>query len=238
MTTFFLVTIALTPGIAIAIYMYIHDKHEPEPVWLLALSFFYGVLSLGLNLAIALPIDRLLPIEERDLTDQAFHAFAVVAFLEELSKFAFIRGILYRNKNFNEPLDGIVYAVMVGMGFATAENLIYVWYGDGGTAIYRMFSAIPAHALFAVLMGYWLGRAKFIRAKEKRLSLLALVTATLFHGIYDYFLFISFVPGIWVWSFVSLLIAFILARKAVRVHQQASPFIQPSEKPKEQHLKV
>ncbi|MCK6618664.1 MAG: PrsW family glutamic-type intramembrane protease, partial [Cyclobacteriaceae bacterium] len=85
-----------------------------------------------------------------------FHAFAVVAFLEELSKFVFIRGILYHNKNFNEPLDGIVYAVMVGMGFATAENMIYVWHGGGGTAIMRMFSAIPAHALFAILMGYWL----------------------------------------------------------------------------------
>jgi len=227
-STFFLVTIALTPGIAIAIYMYIHDKHEPEPVWLLALSFLYGALSFGLNLAIALPIDSLIPIEEQDLTEQAIHAFAVVAFLEELSKFAFIRGILYRNQNFNEPLDGIVYAVMVGMGFATAENLLYVWYGGGGTAIIRMFSAIPAHALFAVLMGYWLGRAKFIHAKQKRLSLLALVTATFFHGIYDYFLFISFVPGIWVWSFVSLVIAFILAREAVRLHQQASPFIQPT----------
>jgi hypothetical protein len=51
-----------------------------------------------------------------------------------------------------------------------------------------------------------------------------LVTATFFHGIYDYFLFISFVPGIWVWSFVSLVIVFILARKAIRPHQQASPF--------------
>lgn len=229
MSTFFLVTIALTPGIAIAIYMYIHDKHEPEPVWLLALSFLYGILSLGLNLAIALPIDRLIPIEEHDLKAQAFHAFAVVAFLEELSKFVFIRGILYHNKNFNEPLDGIVYAVMVGMGFATAENMIYVWHGGGGTAIMRMFSAIPAHALFAILMGYWLGKAKFIHAKEKRLSLLALLTATFFHGIYDYFLFISFVPGIWIWSAVSLVIAFILARKAVRLHQQASPFIQTSE---------
>jgi RsiW-degrading membrane proteinase PrsW (M82 family) len=228
-STFFLVTIALTPGIAVAVYMYIHDKHEPEPVWLLALSFVYGALSFGLNLAIALPIDNLIPIEEQDLTEQAFHAFAVVAFLEELSKFAFIRGILYRNKNFNEPLDGIVYAVMVGMGFATAENLLYVWHGGGGTALIRMFSAIPAHALFAVLMGYWLGRAKFIHAKQKRLSLLALVTATFFHGIYDYFLFISFVPGIWVWSFVSLAVAFILARKAVQLHQQASPFLQTSE---------
>lgn len=227
--TFFLVTIALTPGIAIAIYIYIHDKHEPEPIQLLLLSFFYGALSLGINLAIAIPVDSLIHINEKNLTNQAIHAFGVVAFLEEFSKFIFVRGILYKNKNFNEPLDGIVYSVMVGMGFATAENIIYVLQGGGGTAIVRMFSAIPAHALFAVLMGYWLGKAKFTHEREFYYGAVALFVATFFHGIYDYFLFISFVPGIWVWSFVSLIIAFVLARKAVRVHQQASPFIRVKE---------
>jgi hypothetical protein len=53
---------------------------------------------------------------------------------------------------------------------------------------------------------------------------LALAVATLFHGVYDYFLFISFVPGIWIGSFLSLVIAFILSRKAILVHQHASPF--------------
>jgi RsiW-degrading membrane proteinase PrsW (M82 family) len=117
-----------------------------------------------------------------------------------------------------------VYAVMVGMGFATAENIIYVWNGDGGTALIRMFSAIPAHAMFAVLMGYLLGKAKFTHRKELYYSIMALAVATLFHGVYDYFLFISFVPGIWIGSFVSLVVAFILSRKAILVHQQASPF--------------
>ncbi|MBL7844561.1 MAG: PrsW family intramembrane metalloprotease [Cyclobacteriaceae bacterium] len=233
MHTFFLVTIALTPGIAIAIYMYTHDKHEPEPIQLLLLSFFYGALSLGVNLAIAIPVDSFIHISEKNLTNQAFYAFGVVAFLEELSKFIFVRGILYRNNNFNEPLDGIVYSVMVGMGFATAENIIYVLQGGGGTAIVRMFSAIPAHALFAVLMGYWLGKAKFTHAREFYYGVVALLVATFFHGIYDYFLFISFVPGIWVWSFVSLLVAFILARKSVRLHQQASPFINPEKENEE-----
>jgi RsiW-degrading membrane proteinase PrsW (M82 family) len=223
--TFLLVLIALTPGIAIAVYIYLHDKHEPEPVRLVVLSFFYGVLALGVTLLIAIPIDYYIPIEEHDLKAQAINAFAIVALLEEVSKFIFIRGILYRNKNFNEPLDGIVYSVMVGMGFATAENLIYVWHGGGGTALLRMFSAIPAHALFAILMGYWLGKAKFVHAKEFRFGLIALLTATLFHGIYDYFLFISFVPGIWIGSAISLVIAFVLARKAVLVHQKDSPFI-------------
>jgi RsiW-degrading membrane proteinase PrsW (M82 family) len=118
------------PGIAVAVYLYLHDKHEPEPIWLVAISFVYGMISLLVNLVIAIPIDSIIPIDEHDLTNQAIHAFGVVAFLEELSKFIFVRGILYRNKNFNEPLDGIIYAVMVSMGFATAENIIYVW--DGG----------------------------------------------------------------------------------------------------------
>jgi RsiW-degrading membrane proteinase PrsW (M82 family) len=188
------------------------------------------MISLLVNLVIAIPIDSIIPIDEHDLTNQAIHAFGVVAFLEELSKFIFVRGILYRNKNFNEPLDGIIYAVMVSMGFATAENIIYVWDGGVDAAFVRMFSAIPAHALFAVLMGYWLGKAKFIHAMEFRYSLIGLLTATLFHGLYYYFLFISFVPGIWIWSFTSLAIAFILSGKAIRLHQQASPFILSNEK--------
>jgi RsiW-degrading membrane proteinase PrsW (M82 family) len=224
----FPIIIALTPGIAIALFIYLKDKHEPEPIKLVLLSFVYGAMALGLDLLAAYPLERISSINENNLQAQAIHAFAVVAFLEEFFKFLFVRGILYRNKNFNEPLDGIVYAVMVGMGFATAENIIYVINGGGGTAILRMFTAIPAHALFAVLMGYWLGKAKFTHHRETYLSIMALVIATLFHGVYDYFLFISFIPGIWLWSFVSLAVAFILARKAIHLHQQDSPFKEPT----------
>lgn len=224
MDFFFLLTLAVTPGIAIALYIYIRDKHEPEPIKLLILSFFFGAMSLGVNLIMAIPLETLFDFDEQDLTTQAIHAFALVAFLEELSKFIFIRGILYRNKNFNEPLDGIVYAVMVGMGFATAENLIYVFNGGAGVAITRIFSAIPAHAMFAIIMGYFLGIAKFTHKKKTFYGIAALLVATLFHGVYDYFLFITFVPGIWIVSAISLVIAFIFSREAIRLHSHASPF--------------
>ncbi len=224
MNTLFLLIIALTPGIAIAFFIYLSDKDEPEPIKLILLSFVYGILSLGVDLAAAIPLDRLVHINEKNLEEQAIHAFAIVAFLEEFSKFIFVRGILYRNKNFNEPLDGIVYSVMVGMGFATAENIIYVLEGEGGTAIIRMLTAIPAHAMFAVLMGYWLGKAKFTHRKEIYYSIVALFVATAFHGVYDYFLFISFIPGIWLWSAASLIVAFFLSRKAILLYQSNSPF--------------
>jgi RsiW-degrading membrane proteinase PrsW (M82 family) len=224
LNSLFLFSIATLPGIAIAVFVYLHDKHEPEPIRWVVLSFFFGVLALGLDLLAAIPLEKFAHINENDLQEQAIHAFAIVAFSEEFFKFLFVRGILYRNKNFNEPLDGIIYSVMVGMGFATAENIIYVLQGGEGTAVVRMFSALPAHAMFAVLSGFWLGKAKFTHKRENLYGFFALMVATLFHGVYDYFLFISFVPGIWLWSALSLIVAFVLSGKAIRIHQDASPF--------------
>jgi RsiW-degrading membrane proteinase PrsW (M82 family) len=220
-----LLALALAPGIAIGIYIYLKDKHEREPLSLLMISFFYGVLSTAVTLSISLPLDYLVTINEQNAVHQFGNAFFKVALVEEFSKFIFIRFILYNNKNFNEPFDGIVYACMVGMGFATLENILYVFQYGAPTGFLRMFTAVPAHACFAVLMGFFLGKAKFTQHKELYYSFVALLVASTFHGAYDYFWFIAYVPGIWVGAIVSLIAALLLSRKAIRLHQQASPFI-------------
>jgi RsiW-degrading membrane proteinase PrsW (M82 family) len=222
----FLLALALAPGVAIALYIYLKDKHEREPLGLLLMSFFYGVLSIFVTLFISWPLEMLV-INKQDAAELFADAFFKVALVEEFSKFIFIRFILFRNKNFNEPFDGIVYATMVGMGFATLENILYVYQYGMATGILRMFTAVPAHACFAILMGYYLGRAKFTHQKNLYYTLLALISATVFHGLYDYFLFITFVPGIWIGAAISLIVAIILSRKAIRIHQAASPFINP-----------
>ena len=212
-----------SPGVAIGLYIYLKDKHEREPVGLLIRSFFFGILSVFITLILSLVIDLFITINEEDVSEQAVHAFFIVALVEEFSKFIFVRGVLYNNKNFNEPFDGIVYSVMVGMGFATFENIVYVIDNGLGTAVLRMFTAVPAHAIFAILMGYYLGKAKF-EHKKSYYSIYALAVATLFHGAYDYFLFISFVPGIWVAAVFALALGIVLSRKAIKIHQYASPF--------------
>jgi len=223
-----LLAIALAPGAAIGIYIYLKDHHEREPVGLLMRSFFFGVLSIFVTLLISLVINLFITIDESSLGQQAVHAFLIVALVEEFSKFIFVRGILYNNKHFNEPFDGIVYSVMVGMGFATFENIMYVVEGGIGTGIMRMFTAVPAHATFAVLMGYFLGKAKFEHRKSYY-SVFALGVATLFHGAYDYCLFISFVPGIVFGALASLVVGIWLSIKAIRIHQLASPFNKQNE---------
>jgi RsiW-degrading membrane proteinase PrsW (M82 family) len=83
-----------------------------------------------------------------------------VALSEELSKFLVVRYFCYPQKRFDEPLDGIVYSVMVSMGFATIENVNYVFTHGYSTAFVRMFLSVPAHATFGVVMGYFIGKAK------------------------------------------------------------------------------
>lgn len=221
-----LLALALAPGVAIMLYIYLRDKHEREPLWLLLLSFGYGGLSTLVTLLIDIPVEMLILTKERGAIQQFYDAFFKVALIEEFSKFIFVRFILYYNKNFNEPFDGIVYAVMVGMGFATVENMVYVLQYGFTTGLLRMFTAVPAHAVFAMLMGYFIGKAKFTHRRTILLSVMGLFSAAVFHGSYDYFWFVSFYPGIWTGAIVSLLLGLILARKVIRLHQQASPFIQ------------
>jgi len=217
--------LALAPGAAIMVYIYLRDKHEREPLGLLTISFLYGGLSTILTMFISWPVNAWILTKEDDVVHQFFNAFFKVALVEEFSKFFFVRFILFYNKNFNEPFDGIVYAIMVGMGFATLENVLYVYQYGLVTGILRMFTAVPAHATFAILMGFFLGKAKFTHRKVLYFSVLSLFAAAIFHGSYDYFLFISFIPGIWAGAGVSLIIGFMLSRKAIRLHQQISPFI-------------
>lgn len=229
MDKLFLLALALAPGAVIGLYIYLKDRYEPEPIRLVVLSFFLGFISILITFAISFPVNWLIAIDEKDLTEQAIHAFLLVALIEEFSKFIFVRWVLYPNKNFNEPFDGIVYAVSVSLGFAGLENILYVMNSDNGvaTGFMRMFTAVPAHATFAVLMGYYLGRAKCEPGKSY-LAWYGLLAATLFHGAYDYFWFVSFVPGLWVGAIVSLVVGLVLSRKAIKMHQEASPFISAS----------
>ena len=65
---------------------------------------------------------------------------------EELFKFLALMFVAFPRKNFNEPFDGIVYSVMIGLGFASFENIMYVFEGGIGVAFMRTFTAVPMHA--------------------------------------------------------------------------------------------
>jgi RsiW-degrading membrane proteinase PrsW (M82 family) len=219
-----LLLLAVAPAMIIIAYIYFKDKFEKEPWKLLLKYFLLGatvsvILTFALSYVVGLAPFRL---DDQNILHMFIKAFFIVALIEEFSKYIMIRSA-QKNKAFNEPFDGIVYAVMVSMGFATLENVLYVFTYGIETGILRAFTAVPAHATFAILMGYFMGKAKFSKNKVM-LNITGLAVATLFHGAYDFFLFIGFVPGTIIGALLSLLIGLFLSRKAMKRHQENSIF--------------
>jgi len=115
-----------------------------------------------------------------------YEAFVVYGFTEELFKYAAVLLLIWKNKNFNERFDGIVYATFVSLGFAALENILYVQEYGAGVGLARALLSVPGHALFGIFMGYQLGLAKFVPAERKKRLLLAFFIPFICHGIYDY----------------------------------------------------
>ena len=217
-----LVALSICPGIFIMALIYNLDEYDKEPLWLLSIAFIFGAVNLHLDVDLLEYFLQFINLEN-DYLNIGGEALTV-SITEEVLKFLVVILILYPNKNFDEPFDGIVYSVFVGMGFATAENLTFVLQGNASLAILRMFSAVPAHFVFAVIMGYYLGKAKTNKKFKLFNILLSLIIPILFHAFYDYFLFLDFIPGIWIGGFVTLFIAFLVAKKSIIEHISASPF--------------
>ena len=144
-------------------------------------------------------------------------AFVFTGLLEESCKYFFLRAYAYPRKAFNEPYDGITYSVMVSLGFATVENIHYVMRGGMEIAFVRMFTAVPAHATFGVIMGYFTGLAKF-HHRQKSYLFVGLLSAAALHGTYDFFVMLQILPGLYFGAIVSLIIGIILSLQAIKIH--------------------
>jgi protease PrsW len=225
MDIFMLVALTIGPGIAIAMYIYMRDRFDKEPRNLLLKSFFWGGFSILPAIFIEnIAFQFIIPIQN-DVLFLFLYTFIAVALTEELCKYFFIRRTAYNDKAFNEPFDGIVYSVMVGMGFATFENIKYVIGGGVETAILRMFMAIPAHAIFGIMMGYFIGKARFASGKDRTAFLFSgILVATVLHGAYDFFLMYEAYPVLWLAAVAVVLLGVHMSAQAIRLHTKASPF--------------
>ena len=183
-----LLILSLAPVFIIAGYIYFRDKYEREPIRLLLLALVVGALTV---IPILFLESFLMSFSGlfSGLGKAAWDAFVVAAFTEELFKFIALYLLIWKSREFNDKLDGIVYAVFISLGFAAVENVLYVIGNGFGTGITRAITAVPAHAIFGVTMGFYFGMAKFYVKKRYQLKQKALLYPIILHGIYDFILF-------------------------------------------------
>lgn len=184
-----LIAISVLPVIVILLYLYFRDKYEKEPLGLLLRAFAGGVFSAIVTLLVlALFNVNYLPTYNL-ISNALFKSFLLAAIPEELFKFLFLYWIIWKNRNFNEYFDGIVYAVFVSLGFACLENVFYVTQHGVEVGIMRALLSVPAHALFGVIMGYYLSFARFTDTNTFVNLSKSVLYAILAHGIYDFLIF-------------------------------------------------
>ena len=180
--------ITIIPSLVILAYFFTSDKFK-EPKSTIAIVFVLGIL-------ICLPAGILNNFmfenfggqdNGKDLT----HSFLGPAWTEEILKFLVLYAIVLRRSEFNEPMDGIVYGVVVSLGFATYENYDYVFrlaetweIAPQQLAIWRSYSAVPMHGLNGCIMGFYFGMYAF--TGNKKFMIYSLLFPYLIHGFYNF----------------------------------------------------
>jgi RsiW-degrading membrane proteinase PrsW (M82 family) len=192
---------AIAPGVALLAYFYLKDLYDAEPVRMVIRLFMFGVLLVFPTMV----LQRTLVLAAGE--SPVLFSFGITGFIEEFVKWFVLYYAIYKQTVFDEPYDGIVYATAVSLGFATLENVIYALLNpfSFSALLFRAFLPVSAHALFAVIMGYYLGKAKFEGAGKRRLHLaLSLAVPIFWHGLFDYILLQT--SQHWVWLIAPLMV--------------------------------
>jgi RsiW-degrading membrane proteinase PrsW (M82 family) len=214
------------------------DAKRPEPPKLRRLVAFAGMLSVipALIAEVALSSTVGNRVGPAPLTYQgaSFHGFVVAAAIEEACKIMVVYWVVWRRPEFDERMDGIVYASRAGLGFALIENVMYLLQQQtlGGQLtlwVMRAVLAVPGHAMWTGMIGAMAARRRF---DGKGLGLLGgYLLAVAFHGAYDMCVFLQvplhlegydyltrlMMPAIIVLTLIAFLVLRSMARSALRL---------------------
>ncbi len=203
------------PALFWAGYHYHKDRQLPEPIGHLALAFGFGMLAVGVSMAcyaglglLGLRHDAGALGEDSPLGLLAY-ALLAIGPIEEVSKLLPFVFVILRLRSLDEPIDGIIYASFIGLGYAAVENWQYLDYLTTAEAIARGFASPVIHIVFASIWGHWIARAHLKGRSVTRAALVSLAVAATLHGVYDFVVILNprnslpiaalMIVAIWLW---------------------------------------
>lgn len=181
------------------------DKH-PEPNSMVISIFTWGMLLAPLAVILELLLIWLLnptthplaaltqiPQLQNSLIKTLLAATFIPALVEEYLKYSVVKFKVLKNPEFDEPIDAMLYCIIAGLGFAAIENLIILFKLFSvdfvqalSTMGFRFLGATLVHALASGMVGYWLARSLLNTQQRKKLILIGLTLAIVFHACYNY----------------------------------------------------
>jgi len=225
---FTLLSAAVAPGLSLMSFFYLKDRFDHEPISMIVRTFIMGAL-------LVFPIMFIqYAFEAEGIAQTALsQSFLLSGTLEEFFKWFIFLYVVYKHTSFNGHYDGILYGVSISLGFATIENILYLLANGIEVAVGRAFFPVSSHALFGVLMGYYIGKAKTTNDSSKKSKLLtfSLLTPIILHGSYD------FVLEMWstYWLYILtpfMIVLWLLALRKVKIANEYRTNVIPIEKEK------
>lgn len=150
------------------------DRFEKEPIWLLAFTFLWGavpavIISLAAEMVFDVPLNIFLGHTAADIVSASFVAPVVEESAKAVALLALF--VVLRNE-LDDILDGIVFGAIVGAGFAWVEDIFYICnaFSSGGLEamgtvfLMRCFVFGLNHAFFTSLTGLGFGLARLVRS--------------------------------------------------------------------------
>ncbi|HEY8464790.1 MAG TPA: PrsW family intramembrane metalloprotease [Bacillota bacterium] len=187
-----LILASFGPGLLWLWYFYRLDRYEPEPLRTIV-KFFCGGILLVLPAGLLEQIWRpqlLSSLQQGDWRGYLVMAFLVVAVIEEGLKTGFLWWLIGRDRELNEAVDGVIYGITIGLGFASLENLLWAnLYGFGVAALRAVITTL-AHASFTGWTGFYIARFKLEASSQPVLIGIGFLVAWASHGLYDFLLFL------------------------------------------------
>lgn len=197
------------------LYHYYTDRHLPEPPLHLLMAFGLGVAAfyLGLSLysglgVVGLRLDAY-ALAEHNLAGLLLYAVLAIGPVEELAKLLPFLLVMVWFREFDEPIDGIIYASIIALGFAAVENVVHLRDLHGPEAWGRAFAGPVLHIVFASVWGYYIGRAYLCRRSIVKTAIASFMAAAAIHGLYDFVVLglapqalpvaAALIVGVWIW---------------------------------------
>lgn len=222
-----LISLAILPAILLWKYINNLDKHK-EPISILRKLFFGGFLSIIITLVLSFGLSLIFTdFFEYEVTYSLtgfLYTVLGIGLVEEASKFLMMYAFGWHEKNLDETYDIVLYSMIVALGFATAENIMYSLEGGFATSFFRIFTAVPGHVIDGAFMGYFLYLYR-IKPQDKHNIILAILIPSLAHGLYDFIAFTAeTVLDIFIFA-LYVMVEFTIARKLVKKMSATSKFL-------------
>lgn len=198
LTVFLTFILGLVPSVIWLIFYLREDARHPEPARTIMYAFFGGVLVTPIVLLLQLFLEG--TFSAFGIGSYTVIAITVFAGIEELFKFLGAYFVVGKRKEFNEPLDAMIYMITASVGFAAVENIASITrFMDGvglsvesvETTILRFVGATLLHTVASGIVGYYWGHAMVHKWPWHRSVLVGLGWAIALHTVFNYFILVS-----------------------------------------------